>query len=108
LSISSLMQELQRLVSLSEKGTSAIYDAEVKLAEAENALDLTENRAFIKASGSVAERTALAKLESAQARLDRDIAKAELNRVRVKIKSVEQAIMATQTMSKLTELEARL
>lgn len=108
MSISSLMQELQRLVSLSEKGTSAIYDAEVKLAEAENALDLIENRAFIKASGSVAERTALAKLESAQARLDRDIAKAELNRVRVKIKSVEQAIMATQTMSKLTELEARL
>ena len=102
------MQELQRLISLSEKGTSAIYDAEIKLAEAENNLDLVENRAFIKASGSVAERQALAKLDSAQARLERDIAKAELNRVRVKIKSVEQAIMATQTMSKLTELEARL
>lgn len=102
------MQELQRLISLSEKGTSAIYDAEIKLAEAENNLDLIENRAFIKASGSVAERQALAKLDSAQARLERDIAKAELNRVRVKIKSIEQAIMATQTMSKLTELEARL
>jgi N-acetylglutamate synthase/N-acetylornithine aminotransferase len=104
----SLQQELQRLIGLSEKGSSAIYDAEVKLAEAENLLDLTENKAFIKSSGSVAERTALAKLESADSRLARDIAKAELNRVRVKIKSLEQAIMATQTLVKLTEIEARL
>jgi N-acetylglutamate synthase/N-acetylornithine aminotransferase len=104
----SLQQELQRLIGLSEKGNSAIYDAEVKLAEAENLLDLTENKAFIRSSGSVAERTALAKLESADSRLARDIAKAELNRVRVKIKSIEQAIMATQTLVKLTELEARL
>jgi N-acetylglutamate synthase/N-acetylornithine aminotransferase len=104
----SLQQELQRLIGLSEKGSSAIYDAEVKLAEAENLLDLTENKAFIKSSGSVAERTALAKLESADSRLARDIAKAELNRVRVKIKNVEQAIMATQTLVKLTEIEARL
>jgi N-acetylglutamate synthase/N-acetylornithine aminotransferase len=104
----SLQQELQRLIGLSEKGNSAIYDAEVRLAEAENLLDLTENKAFIRSSGSVAERTALAKLESADSRLARDIAKAELNRVRVKIKSIEQAIMATQTLVKLTELEARL
>jgi len=104
----SLQQELQRLIGLSEKGSSAIYDAEVKLAEAENLLDLTENKAFIKSSGSVAERTALAKLESADSRLARDIAKAELNRVRVKIKSIEQAIYATQTMVKLVEIEARL
>ena len=108
MSIMSLQQELQRLIGLSEKGNSAIYDAEVKLAEAENLLDLTENKAFIRSSGSVAERTALAKLESADSRLARDIAKAELNRVRVKIKSIEQAIMATQTLVKLTELEARL
>lgn len=104
----SLQQELQRLIGLSEKGNSAIYDAEVKLAEAENLLDLVENRAFIKNSGSVAERQAMARLEAADSRLARDIARAELNRVRVKIKSIEQAIMATQTLVKLTELEARL
>lgn len=108
MSISSLIQELQRLISLSEKGNNAIYDAEVKLAEAENQLDLIEQRAFIKASGSVAERTALARLEAAEARLARDLAKAEMNRVRTKIKSIEQAIMATQTMAKLTELESRI
>ena len=108
MSISSLIQELQRLISLSEKGNNALYDAEVKLAEAENNLDLIEQKAFIKASGSVAERTALARLEAADARLARDLAKAEMNRVRTKIKSIEQAIMATQTMAKLTELETRV
>ena len=108
MSISSLIQELQRLISLSEKGNNALYDAEVKLAEAENNLDLIEQKAFIKASGSVAERTALARLEAADARLSRDLAKAEMNRVRTKIKSIEQAIMATQTMAKLTELETRV
>lgn len=108
MSISSLIQELQRLISLSEKGNNALYDAEVKLAEAENNLDLIEQKAFIKASGSVAERTALARLEAADARLARDLAKAEMNRVRTKIKSIEQAIMATQTMAKLTELESRV
>ena len=102
------MEELQRLVSLSEKGNNALYDAEVKLAELENQLDLTENKAFVRASGSVAERTALARLEAADIRFERDVAKAEVNRVKAKIKSVEQAIMATQTMAKLTELEARL
>ena len=108
MSTSSLIQELQRLISLSEKGNNALYDAEVKLAEAENNLDLIEQKAFIKASGSVAERTALARLEAADARLARDLAKAEMNRVRTKIKSIEQAIMATQTMAKLTELESRV
>lgn len=102
------MEELQRLVSLSEKGNNALYDAEVKLAELENKLDLTENKAFVRAAGSVAERTALARLEAAEIRFERDVAKAEVNRVKAKIKSVEQAIMATQTMAKLTELEARL
>lgn len=108
MSISSLIQELQRLISLSEKGNNALYDAEVKLAEAENNLDLIEQKAFIKASGSVAERTALARLEAADARLSRDLAKAEMNRVRTKIKSIEQAINATQTLARLTELESRV
>lgn len=108
MSISSLLEELQRLISLSEKGNNALYDAEVKLAELDNKLDLTENKAFVRASGSVAERTALARLEAAEIRFERDVAKAEVNRVKAKIKSVEQAIMATQTMAKLTELEARL
>ena len=108
MSISSLIQELQRLISLSEKGNNALYDAEVKLAEAENNLDLIEQKAFIKASGSVAERTALARLEAADARLARDLAKAEMNRVRTKIKIIEQAINATQTLARLTELESRV
>ncbi len=80
----------------------------MELAEAENRLDLIEQRAFIKAQGTVADRTALARLEAADARLERDLAKAKANRVRVKIKALETSIMATATQAKLIQSEMKL
>jgi hypothetical protein len=43
--------------------------------------------AFLGAEGNVAERQAVAKLASAEARFARDVAKAQVNRVRAKMKS---------------------
>ena len=71
-------------------------------------MDLIEQRAFIKAQGTVADRTALARLEAADARLERDLAKAKANRVRVKIKALETSIMATATQAKLIQSEMKL
>lgn len=102
------MAELRRLTEEIRKGSSALYDGEVKLAHCENALDLVEQKAFIGAEGTVADRTALAKLESAQSRLERDLARAEVNRIKVKVKGLESALMATQTMSRLLEMESKL
>jgi NADPH-dependent 7-cyano-7-deazaguanine reductase QueF-like protein len=93
---------------INRRGSEALYECEVRLAEAENALDLIEQKAFIRAEGTVADRTALSRLEAADARLQRDLRKAEANRVRVKIRSLESALMATATQAKLMQAETRL
>jgi NADPH-dependent 7-cyano-7-deazaguanine reductase QueF-like protein len=103
-----IQQQLAELTQQNTKGADALYAAEVALAEAENNLDLIEQRAFIKAEGTVADRTALARLEAAEARLQRDLRKAEANRVRVKIKGLETAIMAVATQAKLVQSEMRM
>ena len=108
MSIRDIQYQLAALTQENDKGADALYEAEVKLAEAEHELDLVEQKAFIKAQGTVADRTALAKLESADARLQRDLRKAEANRIRMKIKSLETNIMAVATQAKLIQAETRL
>lgn len=107
-----LPQEIIRLLTEiqtdSRKGVEALFSAEKALAEAEYELDSVEQKAFLKSQGTVADRTALAKLESADARLQRDLRKAEFNRIRTKLKVLEQGSMAAATIAKQIELEARL
>lgn len=105
---SELIAQLAELTQENRKGAEALYAAEVALAEAEHTLDKIEQTEFIKASGTVADRTALARLASAEARLQRDLRKAEANRVRVKIKGLESALMAVATQAKLVSVETRI
>ncbi len=103
-----IARQIAELTAENSRGADALYEAEVRLAEAENELDLVEQRAFIKAEGTVADRTALARLEAAEARLQRDLRKAEANRIRVKIKALETAIMAAATQAKLIASELKV
>ena len=105
---SQIMAELTRLTSELSKGYEALYDAEVELAEADKELDTVEQKAFINASGTVADRTALARLESAENRFSRDLARARVNRIKTKIKALESSLTASQTMAKLLDAETRL
>lgn len=102
-----IAKEIAQLTAENNRGADVLYEAEVELANAEHNLDLVEQKAFIKAQGTVADRTAIARLEAAQARLDRDLAKAKANRIRMKIKSLETAIMASATQAKLIQSEMR-
>lgn len=105
---SEVISEMQRLIRESQKGIDALYEAEKALADAENNLDTVEQKAFIKYEGTVADRTAMAKLEAADARLQRDLRRAELNRIKAKLKIIEQAQMATSVIARQVEVEARL
>lgn len=102
------MADLQQLIENSRKGSEALYQAEVELAERENELDTIEAKAFILGEGSVAERQAKARLEAADARFQRDLAKASVNRIRAKIKGMESELMAQATISKLIQAEMKL
>jgi NADPH-dependent 7-cyano-7-deazaguanine reductase QueF-like protein len=105
---SELIKELAELTQESRRGAEALFTAEIALAEAEHELDLIEQRAFIKYQGTVADRTAMARLDAADARLQRDLRRAEANRVKVKIKGLESALMAVATQAKLIGVESKL
>lgn len=104
---SQIVEEIARLTQENSRGAEALFEAEVALAHAEHELDTIEQKAFIKTQGTVADRTALAKLESADARLQRDLKRAQLNRIKVKIKTIETTLMALGTQVKLIQSEMR-
>ena len=104
---SQIIEEIARLTRENSRGADALYAAEVALAEAEHNLDTIEQRAFIKTEGTVADRTALAKLEAGEARLARDLRRAEFNRIKVKIKTIETSLMAMGTQVKLMQAEMK-
>ena len=105
---SRIITELAELTAMNRKGVEALFEAEEELARAENALDTVEAKAFLDESGSVAERTAKAKLVSADARLERDLARARVSRIKTKLRTIESEIMAQATMSKIMQAEMKL
>ncbi len=106
--VSSIVMDLQALIEQIRKGSDALYNAELELAQRELDLDKAESLAFINAEGSVADRQTRAKLEVADLRFERDVARAGVNRIRTKIKGLESELMAQATISKLTAAEMRL
>lgn len=107
-SSSQVIQELRRIQIEASKGAQALYDAEVALAEADSEADMAYQKAFIRASGSVELRKAIASVESSEARFKADISKAEVNRIKTKLKQLELAQMSTQTIARQIEAEMRL
>jgi hypothetical protein len=103
-----IQKQLADLIAENQRGATALFEAERLLAEAEYELDTTEQKAFIRAEGTVRNREALSRLEAAEKRLQRDLRRAEFNRVKVKIKAIETGIMALATQAKLTQAESRL
>jgi hypothetical protein len=105
---SNIVKELAELTQTNRKGVDALFEAESELAEKEHELDLTESKAFLEAQGTVADRQALAKLEAADARFERDLARAKVNRVKTKLRVIESEIMALATRAKMAQAEMKL
>jgi hypothetical protein len=105
---SNIIKELQELTQTNRRGVDALFEAETELAERERELDKVEATSFLESQGTVADRQALARLEAADARFERDLAKAKVNKVRTKLKTIESELIAQSTMSKLMQAEMRL
>lgn len=105
--LSELQNQISELIAENAKGANALFESEQKLAEAEYELDTVEQKAFLAAEGTVADRQAIAKLKAADARLQRDLRKAEMNRVKVKIAQIQTALMALGTQAKLIGVETK-
>lgn len=102
-----VITELTRIQQEANKGVSVLYDAEIKLADAEAAYERTLQLAYMEAAGTVKDKEAISKLKAADARLQADLAKAEYNRVKLKLKQLELAQMSTQTIARMIETELK-
>jgi hypothetical protein len=105
---SQIVHELSELTIENRKGVEVYAEVMEHLARCENQLDTVEARAFLSATGSVAEKQAHAKLAAADVRLERDLAKAQVDRVRAKLRAIESAIMAQATAAKMVQAEMKL
>ncbi len=105
---SEIAKQIAELTAENNKGAEALYQAEVDLAHKELELDTIEQKAFIKAQGTVADRTAISRLEASEARLERDLARAKVNRIKTKIRALEAALMASGTQAKLMQMDINL
>lgn len=103
----SIISELVEIRAEAAKGVDALHNAEIKLAEASLAADTAEAKALLEAEGNVAERQAHAKIISADAKFQADVARAEYNRVRTKMKILEQSQMSVQSQARMVELMYR-
>jgi len=106
--ITESIEELRHIQREMAKGSQALFDAESKVAEAEYVYERTLALSFLNAEGTAGERTAQSKFDASDARLDADLAKAQLNRVKSKFKTLELQQMGVQTISRLIETELKV
>ena len=104
---SHIVEELQRLTREMDRGANALYDAECKLADAESAYDRAVSLAFLNNSGTVADRQAVAKLQAVEEKLKADLARAEYNRVKTKMRALSDQATMMAVISKNVELQWR-
>jgi hypothetical protein len=102
-----VVAELRHIQTEVQRGITALYDSECKLADTENAYERELQLSFMNAQGTVADRQAISRLQASEKRLLADLAKAEFNRVKAKLKALEMAQMSLQTQSRLIETELR-
>ena len=105
--LSELQSQIQDLIAENNKGANALFEAETALSEAEHELDTVEQKAFLAAEGTVADRQAIAKLTAADSRLQRDLRKAEFNWIKMKINQIQTALMALGTQARLINIETK-
>lgn len=106
---SNIIQELTRIQAEAAKGVNALYDAEVKLADAEAKYERTLALSFMETTeGTVKDKESIAKLKSADDKLLADLARAEYNRIKLKLKQLELAQMSTQTIARMVETELKV
>lgn len=106
-SLIGIVSELRHTQTEIQRGIGILYDCEVKLADAENTYDRELQLAFMNAQGTVADRQAVSRLQASDKRLAADLAKAEYNRVKAKLKALEMAQMSIQTQARLLETEIK-
>lgn len=100
-----VVRELSALRDQAERGVVVLAEAEQKYVRLSFEAERLEALTFLEAAGTVADRQAIAKIESLEARQAAELAKVEVNRVKSKLKQLSEAQMAVQTSGRMVELQ---
>lgn len=104
--LTDLVVEANRLSGLLDKGIAALRDASVRHAQADHAYRKARAIAYLQASGTVAEREAHADIETAEGRLDRDLAAGESEAAREAVRARRTQLSAVQSLLNAHRAEA--
>lgn len=102
-----IIRELRRINTESAKGITILADAEKKAIEKQLEADSAEARALLASSGNIPERQAVAKIAAEDVRLEAEIAKAEVSRIKTKLRHLQDQQSNLQTQARMVELTWR-
>lgn len=102
-----VVRELNSLRSQSERGIALLAETEAEYVRLELEADRIESLTFLEAQGSVADRNHVARLKALEARGAAELKKVEVNRIKLKLRHLSEALTATQTAGKMIELQWR-
>jgi hypothetical protein len=100
----SIIGDLVAIRQEASKGVDALFAAEKDLVDSELAYDRAYSEALLGHGGTVADRQALATLACLAERERRDVARAVVARVKVKLRVLSEQQMSVQTQARMVEL----
>jgi hypothetical protein len=102
-----IIQELQDIRKASEKGIELLANAENKFIELDLKAETIEAQALLASEGTVVDRQARAKLASSEARYEASVARVEVQRIKTKLRHLNESMMAVMSAAKMVEITYR-
>ena len=100
----SIIRELADVRAEAAKGVDALLEAETEVAKLDFEYSRVHAQALLAAVGTVVDRQALASLDAAEIKLKLDIARAKMNRVKAKLRHLQDVQTNIQTQARMVEL----
>lgn len=102
-----IITELRRINTSSAEGIKLLADAELKAINLQLELETQEAKSLLGSDGNIPERQAIAKLKTQEKRLEAEIAKAEVQRIKTKLRHLQDQQSNLQTQARMVELTWR-
>lgn len=100
----SIIQQLEQVKSEASKGVDVLLECETEVARLDQQYSRVQAQALLDAVGTVVDRQALATLASSEIKLELDLARAKLSRVKAKLRMMQDFQTNIQTQARMVEL----
>lgn len=99
-----IISELVAVRAEAAKGVDALLEAEREVARLDFEYSKVQAQAVLNSVGTALDRQALATLEAAEKKFELDLAKASLNRVKAKLRHLQDVQTNIQSQARMVEL----